>query len=79
MVMCGAEGGLKLGEVVNGRKSGGRRRAGRTSFSMILSFRSDSFCMRLVNAAGQPAEAVILSGSAAEAREKSYSARRKNS
>ena len=51
MVMCGAEGGLKLAEVVNGRKSGGRRRSGRTSFSMILSFRSDSFCMRLVNAA----------------------------
>ena len=78
MVMCGAEGGLKLGEVVNGRKSGGRRRAGRTSFSMILSFRSDSFCMRLVSAADQPAKAVILSGSAAEAREKSYGARRKN-
>ena len=78
MVMCGAQGGLKLGEVVNGRNSGGRRRAGRASFSMISSFRSKSFCMRLVNAEDQTVQAVILSGSAAEAREKSYGARRKN-
>ena len=78
MVMHGVESGLKLVMVVNGRKPGGGRRDGRAPFSMVSADLAHSFCMRLGSAADRTEKAVRLSYAAADAREKSYGARRKN-
>ena len=78
MIVWSVGGGLKFVEVENGRKVSGGSRAQRASFSMVSADLAHSFCMRLGSAADRTAKAVRLSYAAADAREKSYGARRKN-
>lgn len=61
MVIHGVESGLKLVLVVNGRKTGVRRRDRRASFSMVSADRAQSFCIRLGGEADRTVQAVMLS------------------
>ena len=70
--------GLKFVDVENGRKVSGGSRAQRASLSMISTNMAHSFCTWLVNATSRTLEAKKLVCSAASAREKRYSARRRN-